>query len=129
MLRLNKSLWTIFVPLIFSTLSIIMQSFVLLLISILLHFLILCLVADFRHNENTWMFIMVALSTIPVNAFLLLILSNCEMLFYSDGFINILKCVLYYISLFCVEEAAMGTLTRLIWKKQYSYISMECQEE
>lgn len=129
MLRLNKSLWTVFVPLVFSFLSIVMQSFVVFILSILLHFVVLCLVADFRRNENAWMFIMVALSTIPINFFLLLVFSNCEMLFYSVGFVNILKGILYYIALFCIEEAAMGTITRLIWKKQYDYLKMECYDE
>lgn len=129
MLRLKKSLWTVFIPLIFSALSVVMQSFSLLIVSILMHFVVLCVVADFRHNENIWMFIMVAVSMIPINIFLLLFLSNCEMLFYSEGFINILKYMLCYISLFCIEESAMGTVTRLIWKKQYNYLQMEYSDE
>lgn len=72
-----------------------------------------------RKRENIWMFLLVAVSGIPVNIVLirwLLGLSVFETHFFVLAFF---RSVALYLILFSMEELILGVVTRMIWKKQY----------
>lgn len=119
MLRLNKGIWMVGVPFVFSALAVIKHSIAMFILFILVHFLILKITPAFKHRENIGMFVIVAFSSIPVNIYIFKLLIDMELLFDSFLVINILRGALYYIVLLSIEEVIMGVLTRWIWKKQY----------
>ena len=121
MLHLNKGIWIVGVPFVFSVLAVIKHSVVMFILFILVHFLILKITPAFKHCENIGMFVIVAFSSIPVNFYIFKLLIDMELLFDSFLVINILRGVLYYIVLLSIEEVIMGILTRWIWRKQYKF--------
>lgn len=119
MLRLNKEIWMVGVPFVFSAVAVINHSIAMFVSYILVHFFILKITPIFKHRENIGMFVIVAFSSIPVNIYIFKLLIDMELLFDSFVVINILRGILYYIVLLSVEEVIMGILTRWIWKKQH----------
>lgn len=119
MLRLNKGLWLTCIPIVLSWITVVEKSVFIFIIFILAHFIIMRVIPGFKRRENVWMFILVAVTSIPINIFILMQLSRVEMLFNSLFVLGVLRCVLYYCVLFSIEEIVMGILTRLLWKRQY----------
>ncbi len=119
MFRINKSIVSLGIPLVFSASLVVKRSLVLFVFFILAHFLVLKLVPEFRGRESIWMFIMVAFSSIPVNALMITILNKWGLVFGSFAVVGIIRCIFYYVILFSAEEIVMGVLTRMLWKKQY----------
>jgi len=121
MLYLRKGVWTIGLPVVLSIVSVIKNSVILYILFILAHFLVIKITPAFRHRESIWMFVIVAVSSIPVNVMLLEFLRDVGILY--GGFVNLfMKNLLGYVLLLSVEEVVMGTITRLIWKRQYKSI-------
>ena len=66
------------------------------------------------------MFLLVALSTIPLNLHLLAEYGYLVGISRNSGIIALsLLSIIWYDVLLSVEEIIMGIITRLIWKKQY----------
>ena len=66
------------------------------------------------------MFLLVALSTIPLNLYLLAEYGYLVGASRHSGIISSsLLSIIWYDVLLSVEEILMGIITRLIWKKQY----------
>lgn len=122
MFRINKGMWTIGIPILLSSLTIIKHSVFIFILFILAHFIVLRITPAFRHRENIWMFVIVAFSSIPINLYLFGLLYEMELLFDSFFLLNIIRGILYYIVILSIEEIIMGTVTRLLWKKQYKPI-------
>lgn len=119
MFRLNKKIWLTCIPIALSWVTVHGKSVLLFILFVLAHFIIMGIVPAFRKRENVWMFILVAVTSIPINIFILLQLNRIDMLFNSLFVLGVLRCVLYYSVLFSIEEIIMGLITRLLWKKQY----------
>ena len=119
MLCVNK--WILFglIPLILSVAFGILHSPILLLLCILSHFLILHFVPGFKGRERLGMFLMVAMSSFPINLSVLISLWRLGGFFLGSVFpLPILRCVLYYCVMFGIEEIFMGVLATLIWRAQ-----------
>jgi len=119
MLHLKKKMWLACIPIALSWVAVLGKSVLIFALFVLAHFIIMGIVPGFRKRENVWMFILVAVTSIPINIFILLQLNQIDMLFNSLFILGVLRCVLYYSVLFSIEEIIMGIITRLLWKKQY----------
>lgn len=72
-----------------------------------------------KKRENTWMFLLVAVSGIPVNVVLIRWLFELS-IFESHFFLlTLFRGVALYIMLLSAEELILGVVTRMIWKNQY----------
>ena len=72
-----------------------------------------------KKRENTWMFLLVAVSGIPVN--IVLIRWIFELSIFESHFflLTLFRGVALYIMLLSAEELILGVVTRMIWKNQY----------
>ena len=122
MLRLSKGIWTLVIPAVLSTMAVLKRSMILLALLIVIHFVILKVVPSFKGRENVWMFIFVAVSSIPLNIYVLILVNKWGFLFGSMFILGILRSVLFYVMLLSFEEIVMGVVTRLIWKRQYKLV-------
>lgn len=122
MLRLSKGIWTLVIPAVLSTMAVFKRSMILLALLIVIHFVILRVVPSFKGRENVWMFIFVAVSSIPLNIYVLILVNEWGFLFGSMFILGILRSVLFYVMLLSLEEIIMGVVTRLIWKRQYKLV-------
>lgn len=122
MLRLSKGIWTLVIPAVLSTMAVLKRSMILLALLIVIHFVILRVVPSFKGRENVWMFIFVAVSSIPLNIYVLILVNEWGFLFGSMFILGILRSVLFYVMLLSLEEIVMGVVTRLIWKRQYKLV-------
>ena len=107
------------IPLAFTVLAVIKHSVVLFIVSIPVHFLALKIIPAFKRCENIGMFVMVAVSSIPINVHIIKMLNEMKLILSSGLILNIVKGILCYLVLLSLEEIIMGILTRWIWKKQY----------
>ena len=119
MLRINKAIFALASPAVLSAVAVLRSSAVVFGIMILAHFIIIGAVPAFRRRESIWMFIVVALSSVPLNVYILTLLNGLGFIFGISAFLGILRCILYYSILFSVEQLIMGVITRIIWKRQY----------
>lgn len=119
MFRLNKGMLMFGIPFLFSVIAVIKESVIMFLLLILAHFLVLKSTKAFRHHENIGMFVIVAISSIPINIYIFMKLAEMGFIFDSIIAMNVLRGVFYYIMLLSVEELIMGVVTRLIWRRQY----------
>lgn len=122
MFRLNKGVWTLGIPAVLSIMTVLKHSVILFVLLVIIHFVILRIVPAFKGRENLWMFIFVAISSVPLNIYILTFVNEWELLFGTIFVLGILKCILYYVILFSVEEIIFGVITRLIWRKQYKLV-------
>lgn len=93
-------------------------SVLLIVLAVLSHFVVLWLTPCCRGRENIWMFVLVAISSIPLNLFCLRWLYEEDLLFGSFFVLGIFRIMLYYTVLLSIEEVIMGLFSRLIWQKQ-----------
>lgn len=119
MFRLNKGIGLITIPIALSWVAVFNRSIVLLFFFVLAHFVVMKVVKCFKGRESLWMFVLVAVTSVPINIYVLIQLHKLDMIFDSFFILGIFRCVLYYCILFSIEEIVMGVITRLLWKKQY----------
>lgn len=125
--RVNGWLFTAVIPLVLGIAAVLSGSPVLYILLFLSHFLLLWLVPLFKGRENLWMFVTVALSSVPVNVNLLISLAGFGGVFLPSFFpFALLRAVLIFCVLFGVEEIIMGILARLIWARQKKAFLDEC---
>lgn len=70
MFRLNKGIWTLGIPAVLSVMTVVKHSVILFALLVVIHFVILRIVPTFKGRENLWMFIFVAISSIPLNIYI-----------------------------------------------------------
>ena len=107
------------IPIALSLATVIGRSYLLFALLILVHFLVIKKIPAFKGRENVWTFIIVAMSYIPLNIYLLYLMHGWGLLFNSFLILGIFRCVLYYTILLSMEEVVMGVITRFLWRKQY----------
>ena len=125
MFRIIKYLSVFGITLALSVSAVLKKSVLLVVLLILVHFIIIKAIPSFRKYENIWMFLMVAVSSIPINIYVLYLLNDFGIIFESIFFVGILRCLYYYSALLCLQEIIMGIITRIIWKKQYGFVLKE----
>ncbi len=120
MLFLRRGIWTLGIPAVLSLIAVMQRSIVLIAGAVVVPFLLLLLVPAFKGRESVWMFLFVGISSIPINAYILIFMNEQGYLFDDSFFIlGIFRTILYGSVLFSMEEIVMGVITRLFWKKQY----------
>lgn len=87
------------------------------IIGFLLTFMVIKSVEFVKNQECTWIFLVSAIVSIPVNIKLTLIALN---LYLIDSFIltKILFGVVIYLCILSAEEILLGVMTRIIWTRQ-----------
>ncbi len=119
MLRINRTTLAFGIPIILSSAAVLTNSALLIAGFFVSHFIIVHVMSSAKGHENVWMFLMVIISSIPINIYVCVQLNAIWNSTESFLVFNILKCILYYTMLLSTEEIIMGVITRFIWKKQY----------
>lgn len=119
MFRINKGIWALFIPAALSITAVLKNSLLLFALVFLAHFIIIKITPAFKRRENVWMFVMVAISSIPLNLLILFYMNDFGMLFDSMFILGVFRCILYYAILFSMEQIIMGVLSRIICRRQY----------
>lgn len=85
-------------------------------------FLFVWLVPICKHKENLWMFILVAIASVPINILVIYEAIFVGLLTETPIVAKFLWGVLLYCVVFSVEEIVFGLVTRIIWRKQYKLL-------
>lgn len=72
-----------------------------------------------RKRENIWMFLLVAVSGVPVNIIAIRWLLGLSVFESHFFLLTLFRGVVLYIMLLSLEELMLGVVTRMIWKNQY----------
>lgn len=89
-----------------------------LIADIVLLFFAVCFLPCCRGHENIWMFVLVAWTGIPINVKLVRMITGVLQMDEGMFPLVLLREILLYIIVFCIEELVLGVLTRLIWRRQ-----------
>lgn len=117
----NKYYWIAFalIPLMFSVAFVFYQSVLLTVLMIISPFVIVGTVPIFKKTQNIWMFLIVSVTVIPVNSYMICAIFSLGSLEDYNLFNKILYGAMLYCFFFSVEEILFGVITRLIWRNQY----------
>ena len=117
----NKYYWIAFalIPLMFSVTFVFYQSVLLTVLMIISPFVIVGTVPIFKKTQNIWMFLIVSVTVIPVNSYMICAIFSLGSLEDYNLFNKILYGAMLYCVFFSVEEILFGVITRLIWRNQY----------
>ena len=102
MFHLSKGILVLSIPIALSVLVVCNHSVLLLILLILVHFILLKAIPALRGHENIWMFLFVAVSSVPINIYMLTVLNDHYFLLNSFLLLDILKGILYYVILLSV---------------------------
>lgn len=105
-------------PLLLSVLVSIRESITITILVIIALLCALWFLPFTNKHENIWMFLLVAISGIPLNV--MMVKKIMDLIFFEiDIFlVQLLRWLLLYILIFCAEEVVFGFLTSLIWRNQ-----------
>lgn len=118
--RMNRlQLLTLVIPLIFSLLFAFSASVIALILWAVSVFAVISFVPVFDKRENLWAFLCVALSGIPANVYLVIIIMEWEFFGFVEGFLAFLFPILLYALLFSIEEIVFGVAIRFFHPRQY----------
>lgn len=110
-------------PIAFSILASVKTSLLFLALAIVCLFLAVWLLPYVKGHESIWMFILSGVCLIPINIKTITLLLS-SFVFEDDTFVlQLLKGLLLIFILFSTEEIILGTITRLIWKRQNKTIA------
>lgn len=117
----NKYYWIAFalIPLLLSVAFVFYQSVLLTVLMIISSFVIVGTVPIFKKTQNIWMFLIVSVTVIPVNSYMICAIFSLGSLEDYNLFNKILYGAMLYCVFFSVEEILFGVITRLIWRNQY----------
>lgn len=107
------------IPLMFSVAFVFYQSVLLTVLMIISSFVIVGTVPIFKKTQNIWMFLIVSVTVIPVNSYMICAIFSLGSLEDYNLFNKILYGAMLYCVFFSVEEILFGVITRLIWRNQY----------
>jgi len=92
----------------------------LIIVNILLMYLLVAKLPVCHRRENVWLFVLTAISSVPINVKATWILLYYGLLSSGIPILGeILGVIQIYLLLFTVEEMVIGIVGRYIWKKQY----------
>ncbi len=111
--------WPILIPLTFSIATVYFESLIIFGLFLLSIFAVLKFNMLYMFNENIWGFIIVVISFVPINYYIVFgtyehVEGDLPLAIYTVS-INLIFCIL----LFCAEEIIIGTVIRLIWRRQF----------
>lgn len=108
-----------FIPLLLSVAFVFYQSVLLTVLMIISSFVIVGTVPIFKKTQNIWMFLIVSVTVIPVNSYMICAIFSLGSLEDYNLFNKILYGAMLYCVFFSIEEILFGVITRLIWRNQY----------
>ena len=77
-----------------------------------------------KRRENLWIFLFVAVYSLPFNIWVFKIVASFFSYSYSKFGTYVYALLVFFVA-FSVEELAFATITRIIWKRQYKLFSQE----
>ena len=105
----------VLIPLTLSLVFYYFDNILILTAAVLSLFLLVSILPVCKKRENLWMFIFSGISLFPANIrSALLLFDRLKDEIYMDSGVLFLLHIL-----FCIEQLALGILTRLVWRKQY----------
>ena len=107
------------IPLLLSVAFVFYQSVLLTVLMIISSFVIVGTVPIFKKTQNIWMFLIVSVTVIPVNSYMICAIFSLGSLEDYNLFNKILYGAMLYCVFFSIEEILFGVITRLIWRNQY----------
>lgn len=119
----NNNIWGIFtvIPLGFSLLSALLQSLWMSVGSVILVFVLVGILPFCHKRENLWLFVMIAIVSVPINCFLFKAYKLWQYLLPAKSisgwiyYLSLAECVLVLSSL---EEILTGMIGRIFWPRQ-----------
>ena len=112
-----------FLPLVTSLVAIYKSSIILVGVSIIAMYLIIGLIPFTRGYESRWIFLLSSLASIPINIRLVTLVMGNSLIEQNIAILYVMRCIMIYIVVFCIEEIILGFFARLIWKNQRSFSS------
>ncbi len=88
------------------------------IVSILAIYLVVALLPYTKRHENIWIFLLSSISNIPINIRLISTLGREFILEGEVVLLHLMRYVLIYVIVFCVEQIVLGFIARLIWRRQ-----------
>ncbi len=88
------------------------------IVSILAIYLVVALLPYTKRHENIWIFLLSSISNIPINIRLINTLGREFILEGEVVLLHLMRYVLIYVIVFCVEQIVLGFIARLIWRRQ-----------
>lgn len=110
---------TIFIPLVFSTFFAVFCSATAAVLWAASVLAVISFVPVFDKHENLWAFLCVALSGIPANILIIVIIMQWDFFSYYDSVLLIFYSIILYSMLFSVEEIVFGIAVRFLHPRQY----------
>lgn len=107
-------------PSVISLVAVLNQSVLLAVISVIGIYLSVAILPCTRQHENIWVFFLSMFASIPFNIKLIDFLMRVSFIENDFMLLQIMRCTLIYVVLFCVEEIILGAVARFIWKRQKS---------
>ena len=105
-------------PSVISLVAVLNQSVLLAVISVIGIYLSVAILPCTRRHENIWVFFLSMFASIPFNIKLIDVLMRVSFIENDFMLLQIMRCTLIYVVLFCVEEIILAAIARFIWKKQ-----------
>lgn len=111
----------VLIPLTLSLVFYYFDNILILTAAVLSLFLLVSILPVCKKRENLWMFIFSGISLFPANIrSALLLFDRLKDEIYMDSDFLKVTAVLFLLHIFfCIEQLALGILTRLVWRKQY----------
>lgn len=103
-------------PLVLGIVAVRNQAIALSVASICLMFLLLRLPIC-RKRESLWTFFLTTITTIPINLFLIKLVT--DFLYERSLILCIVKGICIYLVLLSIEQLAFGAITRIFFRRQY----------
>ena len=88
------------------------------IVSILAIYLVVALLPYTKRHENIWIFLLSSIYNIPINIRLISTLGREFILEGEVVLLHLMRYVLIYVIVFCVEQIVLGFIARLIWRRQ-----------
>lgn len=111
-----------FLPVALSTVATIHTNWCILIVAVCMMYCAVAFSGTIRKFENLYMFILVFLTSIPINIKAVIQILTLDLWIGELLFLNILRFFVLYSLLLTVEELMFGYITRRIWKNQRKLI-------
>ena len=97
-----------------------LNSYILYILALISVFFAVRVLPFTRDYENLWAFAISVLAVTPVNVGVVARLALSGFTIECGVAVDIMLLIVYYVALFCIEEAVIGIIARKIWRKQKS---------
>lgn len=117
-----KRFYLIMIPFVLAIITIILESKLLLLLTIFSIYLVVAKIPNFKHHENIGVATIGTMCSIILNTKLAYSLIPDDLLMSLNLpmiFLIVLYFIIFWFVLFCLEQLFFGIIAAIIWKDQY----------